>query len=339
MDDSSCDRTQYGTLALGIPLSAMFVGWAATRSSDEPLTNLVFSGFSLLAILVGLGFSAAALVQGCRGRESLPKAICVGMLNVFLVGACVFGFLYGREKVHRQKQALAMLDRQREKTIDKLAAGEDLTSTDVRNMAAVIQKVADLSTGPLTEQKAIRAINNALVKFSEQAAKYAAMVEQIEKNGGIISSKLTSLDAIARQMNVVQSLADQNNRLVNAGSNLPATLKDLLARNGVDEPNRSQIVNRVFAPSTLELSIKVRQLDQSAFLLYTRQLQLLKDSWGRWHMDAQTGSVVFQDEATMNTFNSLSGQIAAICEQQERLQQEIVATLRQQTRNSVATRR
>ena len=335
-------QTDFATLALGIPLGALALSWMARSVNEDgkdPVTAAVFAGVGVLAILLGLIFSVLAVVQGCRGRESLGKAVGVGLLNIILAAVCVSGFISARENTSKVKLAMEQVDKQREKTINKLASGENLNASDVKEMSTAANRLMNSAGSNPMDEKIRKAASATITAVMEESADYATATEQCTKAGGVRPRSLTSVDVIEQRIGMVQRLIKKNDHLIELVTNLPETLNNNLAQYGIDEPRRHQLAAQAFANSNMDLILKGRQLEKEIFTLFLKQLQLLKDSWGKWSVDPQSEKILFENTETLKLYNQLGVQINDMLNQQNQVQQEVVTRIRaQQAKNAAKPR-
>lgn len=162
-----------------------------------------------------------------------------------------------------------------------------------------------------------------LRSFQESQTRYSAAAKRVNDAGWGAATRLGSLAAIDRRMEMIRSLAKENESFAALMREIPKQFRERLTKAGVAGPKIGLALVRHVPQKKTELVLKIREQDRLLCDAWLDALQLLRDQWGRWRLDAEAGTVRFESDSAAGAHAALMDRIRAIQERQIQLQKKL----------------
>ena len=116
-----------------------------------------------------------------------------------------------------------------------------------------------------------------------------------------------------------------NDELREVYSRMYPVIQKELAAEGVSEGDRPRLAAAILRcfEKTKSLFAESRGLDDGITKELLRACDLLDDNWAKWHFDADTGAVVFDNDDAAAAFNAIQVKVQELAEKQRQVAEVI----------------
>jgi hypothetical protein len=250
------------------------------------------------------------------------------------VGATVaiHGF---QKKQAAKREALAQMEKEaaaaREYTATSLekgdlAPGQEDRARYMGRMKDALEKSATHLTGD--EAAATRAIAAFLARMQEHVQTYETASARILE-AKVLSFEITDRATIAQHRQLLGEFSAANEKLTDILHHSEDLVrKELAAAKVSDRMVETTMTGFNRSRAQRQLQLRIRESDRVLGETGLAALDLLEKNWGQWNRDTASGQLLFQNDATLASFNVLMAKIQTAADEQGKAQQELAAKIR-----------
>ncbi len=263
--------------------------------------------------------------------------IGLGLLAVIvavLAGLFAFGVYKGYQRAVERKQAIAHMDQQlsieQAKVADALRNGksEDREAA-VGRMKDELKRASEHMSD--ADAAAARGMASFMGKLQAQSRELHAAGQRLTA-ASVFEFKIEDRATIDENRKLLRDFLATNEKLTNIilhGEDLVGAELDAA---GVPPKTRAAAIAGYLSTSVPNrpLMQTIRGCDKTIGETGLSVLDLLDQNWGKWHRNAE-GKLIFQDHATVETFNGLMAKIHEASTQQKDAEQKAAARMQAQS--------
>jgi hypothetical protein len=231
-------------------------------------------------------------------------------------------------RVRKAKNAAALTrfqqdaDARSRRTLEELQSddGVEPSLQDAEERTASLEELADAITG---EEKLIAKASAAISReLADRMRPYTVAYESLMNSGSIDPTNITSIEDIDRRLALANELVEANDDVLASIPKMPARFEALLLEYGYPKTKAPAIVNRFRAESKLPILIGIRTADGELFECSGGILRLLKETWGHWEVEPETGALLFESDEVIDRYNDLLERLQAAAKREGDLQKQ-----------------
>jgi hypothetical protein len=100
---------------------------------------------------------------------------------------------------------------------------------------------------------------------------------------------------------------------------------DELAKRGVPVEDRARLTKSILGSYDVagKAFAVMRGQDDTITSELLKACDLLDENWGRWHVDGNTGELIFDNDSAVQEFNAIRAKVSDVAEEQKRSQAEL----------------
>lgn len=274
-------------------------------------------GALLLAAIVGM----IAFWCSKRSTKVLNAAFIAVFVAVLLNSLWIQGGPRSRRSAAALKELQAELGPAKERISQAMDNNDaDAAQAEVTAIAARLSKASESMSGgdAIVTRVAAEAVDHLL----KMADGHNRAMTAFSESGGVSPDGLTVASADQR-LKLLAELARQHKHFCGLLGEFPGWVEGRMVAHGLSE-SKAQSNSRSFLKGAKYTSI-VRMHEQTAILIEQFQLiiQHLRSTNGRWHIDVQDDTLVFEVDSEAERYNQLIETMTAAAERESQLQQAI----------------
>ena len=200
-------------------------------------------------------------------------------------------------------------------------------STPLRNLASLFRDGATRLSGD--HSLVYSAIGDLFDELAGAWQDYENRLAAIVDAGALDVTKLESLNELRDRIEDYQAMGEANTRLDAQIQSLPKRLNQRLAGKDID-PAALTLMRQAFLGGfnrTRDLQVRMRELDAEIVETSLGMLSLLREEWGRWQIEASTGTLLFVSDSAAESYTSLFTKLAQLFDEQRRTKTQILPVL------------
>jgi hypothetical protein len=256
-------------------------------------------------------------------RNTLIVA-AVALVGVALVGGGVFTVV---RKAQHNRRAIKEFNATAEEinaTLRAKAEGGDTVQGAAEN-ARKIQDAMGRTAAKLSgdDAKALRAGERLLGAMRARMANYEAAYAAFMKEGAAEPKSLTSAEAIDTRIALLKAFELANEEFREYLKDVGAKYRVELNKEGYPAAKMDETIQGFQEGGNFDTLLTIRATDSELCAVLAKYFQLLRTEWGKWKAN-EGGAVVFQDDASAETFNGYGKQLQDVADRQATLQEKVL---------------
>jgi hypothetical protein len=260
----------------------------------------------------------------------------VGLVAILALGAvAMVGYSVYEKNLRKraaERAALAEMDETRNKVSSELA--ELVESGEVEGSGELVGKLKDQmekSAANLdpTEAAALRGMAAFMGRMQRELGVYEKISREIDEEG-VFSFNVTERAKLQKHREMIRAFQDSNSKLTELVTNSEDIVREALVEAKVPRLARDAALKQfqTTQAQVKPLQLQIRKADSALCDTSFSILDLLEKNWGKWRTEAETGNLVFDDDATLAAFQELQEKIMVIAQEQATAQEKLVEKMR-----------
>ena len=274
------------------------------------------------ALIVGAIFGLVAFWLSKRSSRVL-NIVFTCVFVVVLLNSIVVSPRRGLAS--RDRAAVSSLSAEIDSARDRMqaAADSDDDATARAEAASMARKMRDASGSMSGDNAAVTRVGAEVVEYLTSIAEpHNRAIKAFVEAGGISAEGLTPASADAR-LKLLSEVTRQHKHLRSLLADLPRWVEDRMKAHGLSDAKARSNVQSFLKGA--KLSSITAMHEQTAILIeqFGLILQHLRVTHGRWRLDHDSDSVIFDEDADADRYNRLVETMNAAAEKEAQLQQAI----------------
>jgi hypothetical protein len=284
------------------------------RTADPELEILSHTigtciGYLIFASLLGL-------LAGWLSTRRVGNIVLCLILSLQTAGVVAVGIRHDRADA--QRRAAAKADAALKSISSK--APEDVTPEDRKTLAATL----DQTSQHLDNKGSVIVASTAATvrQISPFADDMQAKMKALNEGGGLGADGLTSIAIVEARIASCLAVKDSAEKLAAQLRAAPDIYRKNLVERGVPEDRAKTLANGFAEGGMFESAARLRALDSEILGHAAAMLAILRDHWGKWHVDPGAAGPTWTDPdpGAIGAYNQHSADLQAASDAQLELQ-------------------
>jgi len=150
------------------------------------------------------------------------------------------------------------------------------------------------------------AFNHEIIDLSNQ---YQQAVNTYELAGGSDTEGITEPTQIDERIKLIDHVCEISGALIKLTKNAPGTLHKRMDENGVSIEYADRLLALSLPSFHINLILEIRSVSDNLFQHQKEIFTILRNDWGNWHYNTDSGTIAFENNQTMTKYNKLASEM------------------------------
>lgn len=271
--------------------------------------------FATVCYLLLFRLIAWGVFRSTKGNQTAGWWVFAILAISVMVAQAIFG-INRENQIKQQIASQKQLDqsvRKFQDSLDKQMNGEGSSSSNTKQVNK-IQNQFDQSMQSMTgEQRkyaeVISAFNHEMIDLNNQYQQAESAFKQAGGNG------LTGVKEQAQlieRIKLAGRVCELSDTIVKFVTDAPDTLHNRMIENGVSTEYADRILTLSLPSFHLDLLLEAHRVDNDINKHRKDLLIILKDEWGNWHYNEDSGSVTIYDKEILAKYDQLASELESL---------------------------